>query len=479
MSHQDSMSETVQRPVDRPAEERPLQARLIVVHPASVTTTIELGDAVVVFGRKPDPGGVRLADPTVSRKHFSIQWDTALGQHTGRDLGSRNGSRVSGIKASDTHIPLVDGSVVRIGDVVGVYECGFHLDASDPAEVSREAVPGQATATRQLRRMIGRSGPDPSPAMLIGETGTGKEFIAREIHRLSGRSGPFLAINCAALSPQLIESQLFGHAKGAFTGAQQAHEGLFRAADGGTLFLDEIGELPLDLQPKLLRVLQEKEVNPVGETTPIRVDVRIVAATLRDLTEQTKTGKFRLDLYARLSLWEVRVPALRERRSDLLDWMARLHRRWHAERGSEAELPCFDADAVEKLLLHEWSDNLRGLDRIVHRICTEAAGATIDSAQLDGWLTPGTQRATTARAATPATTTRTRKKRARPPKPSQDELMEVLEEHGGSVRATAKHYGRDRRQIYRWMEQYGLREKAGASDGGLDDSLDGDEPAED
>jgi len=464
MSQHDSMAETVQRPVDRPQDEHPLEAQLRIVHPACVAMVVPLDEGRVVFGRKPDPGGVRLSDPTVSRRHFSIQWEPASGRHSGRDLGSRNGSRISGTKASDTPLPLDDGAVVRIGDVVGVYELGSDLNTEEGSAVSLQAVPGAAASTALLRTMLARAGPDPSPVLLIGETGTGKEYIARELHRLSGRTGPFLAINCAALSPQLIESQLFGHAKGAFTGAQTAHDGLFRAAEGGTLFLDEIGELPRDLQPKLLRVLQEAEVHPVGETRPVKVNVRVLAATLQELTELTESGQFRLDLYARLSLWEIRVPALRQRRGDLLDWLFRLHKAWHEERGNHnADPPSFDADAIERLLIHDWTDNLRGVDRLVHRLCTETTGTTVESNKIDGWLAkPGSPRA--AIAAARRTATRPHKKRDRPPKPSKDELLAALDENGGSVRATAKQYGRDRRQIYRWMEQYGLRDAGEAID---------------
>jgi transcriptional regulator with GAF, ATPase, and Fis domain len=251
-------------------------------------------------------------------------------------------------------------------------------------------------------------------------------------------------VNCAALSPQLVESQLFGHAKGAFTGALSPHEGLFRAADGGTIFLDEIGELPRELQPKLLRVLQEGEVHPVGETRPVKVDVRVVSATLRDLTEMVDEGAFRLDLYARLSPWEIHVPALSERRADILPWLERLHAAWHEEREDSGEtVPLrFEANAVERILLHDWRDNLRGLDRLVHRACAEQSGVVDVRPAASAPSTPD-------RPSSPA----------RKDKPTREELAEVLEAHDGSVRATAKHYDRDRRQIYRWLDQYGLRPK--------------------
>ncbi len=453
------MSDTVQRPFDRAPEQREVNAQLRIVSPKELVTTVTLGQDRVVLGRRPDEdGGIRLNHPTVSRRHFGIAFDETLGGHAARDLGSRNGSRVSGRKLGDAAVSLSDGDVVRIGDVLTIYECGPHVAASDAEDVSREAVPGHASSIRHLRSMISRAGPDPSAVLLIGETGTGKEYIARELHRLSQRDGPFLAVNCAALSPQLIESQLFGHAKGAFTGAQQAHEGLFRAAEGGTLFLDEIGELPPELQPKLLRVLQEGEVQPVGETRPVKVDVRVLAATLRDLTELTKAGTFRLDLYARLSLWELRVPAVRHRRADLLDWIDRLVARWHSERDAESDhVPTFDADVAERLLLHDWADNLRGIDRLVHRLCSEERLANLDLSGVDKWLTTPAPAGSHTRQ--PQTTPTRAPNPKRPPKPTKDELVAALQDNQGSVRATAKLYQRDRRQIYRWMEQYGLRER--------------------
>jgi len=486
------MAETVERPVDRRVPERSANALLRIVFPRKLAAHVELAAEKRVVGRRPEAKrGIRVNDPTVSRRHFVVEWDAKLGLHFGHDLGSRNGSRVDGAEIQDDRVPLDDNSVIRLGDVLIVYERSSALAVADPPEVSKEAIFGDAAATRQLRAAVARAAPDPSPVLLIGETGTGKEYVTREVHRLSNREGPMLAINCAALSPQLIESQLFGHVRGAFTGAQTAHEGLFRAADGGSLLLDEIGELPRELQPKLLRVLQERDVLPVGEKRPVKVDVRVVAATLRDLGELARDDKFRLDLYARLSMWEVRVPALRERRADVLCWVDRLVEKWHEERSVPIEaLPEFDAEAAETLLLSDWPDNLRGLDRLVHRICSEPPPFPIGPTTIDGYISrsdiTGKGGYATGGAAGPAAATgsgtgidgdssdddtidglavqknaanRQRRRRARPPKPSQEELARILEENEGSVRATAKHYGRDRRQIYRWMEQYGLRDK--------------------
>jgi len=266
-----------------------------------------------------------------------------------------------------------------------------------------------------------------------------------------------VAVNCAALPRELVESQLFGHVRGAFTGAHDAQTGLFREADGGTLFLDEIGELPAELQPKLLRAIQEREIRPVGATRNLRVDVRIVAATNRDLSAAVADGSFRRDLYARLSLWELPVPALRQRRADILMWIDRLHRRWLAERGrtdGPALVP--DAPAAEALLLCAWPDNLRGVDRLVHALAAETTAAeSLTLERLPDWFR--SRPPSFAQPAPAAEEPVAAAHAARPGTPTRDELAAVLERLGGSVRATARHFGRDRRQIYRWLDAYGLR----------------------
>jgi transcriptional regulator with GAF, ATPase, and Fis domain len=386
-------------------------------------------------------GREEIADPTVSKKHLSIRWDGEA--WIARDLGSKNGSWVDGEELEgEAAIALSPGSVLRLGDALLVLEQAG-ADGGDDL-VSRDAVPGETPAMARLRAEIARAAPDPSPALVTGETGTGKELIARELHRLSRRAGAFVAVNCAAINAQLAESTLFGHAKGAFTGATDAQPGLFRAADRGTVFLDEVGELPVELQPKLLRALQEKEVQPVGVAKSVKVDVRVVAATNRELEPAVEAGGFRRDLFARLSLWTLRVPPLRERRSDLLLWVDRLDARHRAERGKGAPL-VLDADAAEELLLYGWPENLRGVDRLVHELSSEAP-RIVGLADLPAWLSR--DRAGDGEAAA-----------ARPGVPSKEEFVAEYRKLDGSVRALAKRYGRDRRQIYRWIESHGLERK--------------------
>jgi len=220
-----------------------------------------------------------------------------------------------------------------------------------------------------------------SPVLITGETGTGKELVARALHDEGGRSeAPFLAVNCSAIAPNLMESELFGHAKGSFTGADRHHRGLFEEADGGTLFLDEIGEMPLDLQPKLLRVLQEAEVRRVGESKSRKVNVRVLAATGRDLQEAVEEGRFRDDLFFRLAVVEIRVPSLRERKEDippLVDHF--LHAL--AERDSR-KLPTLSEAALASLVEYDWPGNVRELENFMEKTVIFCREDVIDVSDL-------------------------------------------------------------------------------------------------
>ena len=429
--------------------------RLAVVHPRDLAARLELTQQALQLGRMPAAApSAQLAHDTISRTHAQIVWDGRARTHVVQDLGSHNGTAVDGLALQDQTCLLADGAVLRLGDVLLVYEAGG-ISPAAPA-VSQDAIPGEARPMAQLRHQISLCATDPSPVLVTGDTGAGKERIAAEIHRLSHRTGPLEAVNCAALSPQLVESQLFGHVKGAFTGADSNRPGLFRAADRGTLFLDEIGELPPDQQTKFLRVLENREVTPVGGTRATAVDVRVVAATNADLYQRVQDGDFRRDLYARLVLWELRVPPLTQRRGDILAWLDRLHGAWCRERGTEpADLPIWSPASAEAIVRGQWPENLRGLNRLIHHLAPRiAAGEEICSQDLPDWLPPPADVTTAAPAATPQTSAKV--STLRRPAPSQEELLAVLEEHDWSIRSVAKHFDRDRRQIYRWMKQFGL-----------------------
>ena len=239
----------------------------------------------------------------------------------------------------------------------------------------------RSTAMAQLMTLIGRVADSASSVLITGETGTGKELVARALHGEGGRrGGPFVAVNCSAISSSLMESELFGHVKGAFTGADREKKGLFAAADGGTLFLDEIGELPLELQPKLLRVLQEGEILRVGETRPRRVDVRVLAATARDLREEVEKSRFRDDLFYRLAVVEIYIPPLRDRSEDIPLLAENFVRRIAAREGRP--VPQLQADALEVLQGYPWPGNVRELENFMEKTMIFCRGETIGLASL-------------------------------------------------------------------------------------------------
>ncbi len=232
-----------------------------------------------------------------------------------------------------------------------------------------------------VMKLVAQAADVRSPVLVTGETGTGKELVARALHEEgSRRDAPFVAVNCSAIAANLMESELFGHAKGSFTGADRHHRGLFEEADGGTLFLDEIGELPLDLQPKLLRVLQEGEVRRVGESRPRKVDVRVLAATARDLQEAAEKGAFRDDLFYRLAVVEIRVPALRERKDDI-PVLAEHFLRIISARDNRNP-PALTDDAVASLVEYDWPGNVRELENFMEKTVIFCREEQIDVAQM-------------------------------------------------------------------------------------------------
>lgn len=224
---------------------------------------------------------------------------------------------------------------------------------------------GRSAEIQELALLIRRVAPTAASVLVEGETGTGKELAAAAIHRMSGRKGPFVPVNCIAISPELFESELFGHTKGAFTGAHQAREGLFVSATGGTLFLDEISEMPLTFQAKLLRVLESRRIRPVGADREIPVDARLVAATNRDLGSLVRAGRFRDDLYYRLDVVHMRLPALRERAGDIPELVSFFEHRLAIE--LRVKPHTFDADAMRRLQAYSWPGNVRELKNFVER----------------------------------------------------------------------------------------------------------------
>jgi hypothetical protein len=290
----------------------------------------------------------------VSRRHAELRKAGSLPFI--RDLGSRNGIHVNGLKVNESLLEL--GFVVRIGEWVGVV-------TAEPDREFSSIAPGWYGGTTLGRAVepARKLAPTELPVTIQGETGVGKEGLAEAIHAWSGRTGPLVAVNCAALPEALAEAELFGYRKGAFTGADRAGVGYFRAAQGGTLFLDEILELSLPLQAKLLRVIERRELCPIGETTSVQLNIRVIAASQGSLMAACQSGRFRLDLKARLDGLTVVLPPLRQRKEDIFPIFYCL-----MNEHSGGHVPKISPQLVEQLLLYSWPQNLRELTLLTKRL---------------------------------------------------------------------------------------------------------------
>lgn len=338
-----------------------------------LVATLELARVIVGRGETAD---VRLTDETVSEFHLEVRPLGRLISFT--DKQSKNGTRVLGVQIDSGR--ALSGSIFDIGlsrlmvELVGEYTV--------PKEDAQEfgSLIGESSAMRTMYARLAKLAPVERPLLLHGETGTGKELIVREIHlRSPRRKGPLVTVDCGSLLGSIAASELFGHVRGAFTDARHDQRGLFDQANGGTIFLDEIGDLPLDLQPLLLRVLQEREVRPVGAKNYHKVDVRVVAATWRDLMELVNQGKFRSDLYYRLHHGYVAVPSLDQRREDI----PLLIRKFLAASAKELGGPDTITDeACQILSLRPYPGNVRELKNTIESLALEAAGPVITAKDL-------------------------------------------------------------------------------------------------
>ena len=391
---------------------------------------------------------LRLTDPTVSRYHIEFE---ATGEGIlVRDLGSTNGTLLGTarireivvrgdveLQTGHTKLKLVTGSERVARGVSGVASFGRLIGAS--------------VAMRAVYTSLERAAPTTTPVLITGESGTGKELAARALHEASTRRGEaFEVVDCGGLPPTLVESELFGHERGAFTGATSDRQGAFERAHGGTLFLDELGELPLEVQPKLLRALGEAEVRRVGGSKVRKVDVRVVAATNRDLRREVNAGRFRADLFYRLAVVQVRMPSLRDRLDDLPALVQHLYEVIRRDRGvttSEA----LDEAALAELCRHDWPGNVRELRnhlehflvlRVPPKFESGARGDTPDEVEAEP-----------------------RRITSVPLKVAKENLerryiVALLTETGGNVSEAARRAGIDRVTLFRMMRRYGLQRDA-------------------
>lgn len=237
-------------------------------------------------------------------------------------------------------------------------------------------IDGESPATKSMKNLIAMVSQTDSTALILGETGTGKDIVAQAIHKCSNKKGPFITVNCAAIPSELLESELFGHEKGSFTGADKQRKGRFEQSSGGSLFLDEIGDMPLPLQAKLLRAIESKTIQRVGGAQDIKIDLRLICATHRDLEKKVESGEFRADLFFRINVLPINVPSLAERRTDIPSLQKTLLNNLKAD---ERQKPIFTPDAITALCKHNWPGNVRELKNVIERACIIFPGKEITS----------------------------------------------------------------------------------------------------
>jgi DNA-binding NtrC family response regulator len=414
--------------------------RLLVLDGPDVGAHVEFAEEPIRIGGLPSNDLV-LTDPRVSGLHCEISVDRR-GVHL-RDPGSTNGTRVDGVRVSDAY--LHRGAEIRLGDTV------LRLDPGEGA-TEVELQPGESfgplvgasAVMRELYARIRKFAPADTPILVLGETGSGKEMVARAIHELGDRAGePFVPVECAAMPEGLIESELFGYSRGAFTGADQDFCGAFERAGRGTVLLDEIGDMPLALQPKLLRVIERREVRPLGSGQKRPVRARLIAATNRDLATMVSRGTFRADLYYRLSVGQLHVPPLRERRDDIPLLVEHFLREF-------PEAGPLDKAMMKALVGHSWPGNVRELHNAVQRIAVLGSPALAEHTAVatgNGIHAP-----------------RILVELDLPYKEARDRVLEefcavyareALQRSGGNISEAARRCGVDRMTFYRLMQKGG------------------------
>lgn len=420
---------------------------------------------VVTIGAD-DDNDVVIDDARVSRHHCKIFHE--INGYIIQDLGSTNGTTVNRVRVKEAYIK--SGATISLGGVeIKFQTIGEKVELTPSTRDSFGNVVGRSRKMREVFAILERIAPTSATVVLEGETGVGKEVVARAIHQKSLRANePFVVFDASAVPKDLIESELFGHEKGSFTGAIQTRQGLFEVANGGTLFLDEIGELSLELQPKLLRALEHREIRRVGSNRPIKVDVRLIAATNRDLEEEVKAARFRHDLFYRLSVVRIKIPPLRERKEDI-PLLVR-HFLWHApfNRGPDGEprVKGISEDAMALLVEYSWPGNVRELLNVVERATSFAEGDLIDVDDLPSHIIGTSKRF------------RHSKERTEPRVPikhlqmsfkeakeecimrfERDYLTSLLQRHKGRLSSAAKEAEIDRKYLRKLVRKHGLMAK--------------------
>jgi DNA-binding NtrC family response regulator len=431
---------------------RPSRLRILRDNGEGGTEEIPLPAAGVVLGADPT-SDVVLDDVTVSRKHVSVVPCEAGFEVN--DLGSRNGTWLDGAKIARATVP--PGSTLRVGtSLVQLLPAEEPVDIPPSTATAFGAMLGSSEPMRRVFSVLERASLSDAPVLLLGESGTGKELAARAIHDASGRKdAAFVVFDCGAASESLVESTLFGHKRGAFTGAHADHPGAFALAHGGTLFLDEIGDLPLAMQPKLLRMLERGEITPLGARKSETYDVRFVAATHRDLPAEVARGSFRADLYYRLAVVEVLLPPLRQRRTDIPE-IVRAMLRSHGASDAGVEGPSLD-----RLLGYGWPGNVRELRNVIARAAAlSLQGATFAEMPVVLRADCAAEPEPLARADVPYHDA----KDALLARFDREYCTDLLRRASGNLSQAARTAGLERKYLYKVLERAGLRPAAGSEE---------------
>jgi len=428
------------------------RCRLEVVAGPDAGTVIELAQANIVIGRTGGAADLALNDPKISALHCELRLET--GGYRLRDLSSTNGTHVRGVRVVEAW--LSPGATIALGKSAIVFTPladAVSLPLWNDAVLA--GLVGQSAPMRHLFELIERFARSDSTVLVQGETGTGKELVADAIHQRSLRAhGPFQVLDCSSLPEQLVEDQLFGHEPGAFTGAgMRATVGVFEAAHGGTLFLDEIGELPLETQSKLLRAVESRRIRRIGSTRTISCDVRIVAATNRDLAVEVNRGTFRADLYYRLAVARLTVPPLRERRDDIPGLVDHFLRQ--LDGAGVAPLP---PDFLERAKAHSWPGNVRELRNAVERAALLPHHPTVLAAE----AAPSSV-APRAGGAIDVTVPFKVAKQHMIDDFDRRYLEALLAANDGNISAAARAAGIDRMSIYKMIKRLGLDDRTGTA----------------
>ncbi len=358
------------------------KCQLLVNEGPSRGKKMPLNQKITSIGKR-ENNDLVLMDKTVSRNHFEIEYQSD--SFLLKDLGSTNGTYLNGSRVKEAY--LSPGDLIKVGSTTiefMAYDEKIKIAPSENNEFG--LMVGKSRKMRQIFSILEKISPTQATVIIEGETGTGKDLVARAIHSNSPRKDkPFIVFDCSSVAPNLIESELFGHEKGAFTGAIKARRGAFESANGGTIFLDEIGELTLDLQPKLLRALEQREIRRVGSNSPVKIDVRVCCATNKNLRREITEGNFRQDLYYRLSVVKVSLPTLNDRAEDIPLIIERLLSAGDFNRDHDGKLTVtrVEDDAIKMLSRYEWPGNVRELSNVLQRAVSFADSQTISKSSLE------------------------------------------------------------------------------------------------